>query len=112
MLEDKEFAAAFPALERLMRDYPDNFVLYTWVTDWFRQQRMNLEGADYFEGIFAKQIHRSPIMAKYALLEKTGLQLAHSRNAEAAQTLKRIKDIAGGDSLFSKKLRELEKQFP
>ena len=111
MLEDKQYGAAFPALERLMTDYPDNFVLYVWVTEWFRQQRKNLEGADYFERIYAKQISRSPVMAKYALLEKAGLQSAHARNADALQTLQRLKATPGGGRLLSMKVLKLEQQI-
>ena len=51
----------------------DNFVLYVWATDWFRQQSKNLEGADYFEKVYKKSMKRSPLMAKYALLEKAQL---------------------------------------
>src|SRR5881396_920470 len=52
MLEDKQYAAGLPILEKLLADYQDNFVLYVWVTEWFREQRNNLEGAEYFERMF------------------------------------------------------------
>ena len=90
-------------------DYPDNFVLYTWVTEWFREQRKNLEGADYFEKAYAQQVSRSPLMAKYALLEKANLLLAQKRNSEALQTVQRIKAMPGSDPLLSLKLQALEK---
>ena len=111
MVDNKQFSTAFPALERLMADYPDNYVLYVWVTDWFRQQRKNLEGADYFERIYAKQSTRSPVMAKYALLEKAGLQFAHGRGADALQTLQRLRNIPGGDSSLSMKVQKLERDI-
>src|SRR5262252_5995278 len=76
LLSNKEYAAAFPLLEQLVVDYPDNFVLYTWVTEWFREQRKNLDGAEYFERMYARQANRSATMAKYALLEKAELLLA------------------------------------
>jgi hypothetical protein len=110
MLEDKQYNVAFPVLEKLMADYPDNYVLYVWVTDWFRQQQKNLEGAEYFERLYAKQISRSPFMAKYALLEKANLQIAHRSNAAALQTIQRIRNIAGADRLLSAKIQSLEKQ--
>lgn len=110
MLEDGQYNVAFPVLEKLIADYPDNFVLYVWITEWFRQQRKNLEGAAYFERVYANQIGRSPLMAKYALLEKAGLQLAHKRKADALQTLQRIKSIPGTDRLLSMKVQALEKE--
>jgi len=109
LLSNKEYGAAFPLLERLIADYPDNFVLYTWVTEWFREQRKNLEGADYFEKVYAQHVNRSPLMAKYALLEKANLLLAQKRNSEALQTVQRIKAMPGSDPLLSLKLQALEK---
>ena len=111
MLEDKQYGVAFPTLEKLISDYPDNFVLYVWITDWFRQQGRNLQAAEYFERVYAKQITRSALMAKYALLEKAGLQLAHSRNMDALQTLQRLKSIPGADRLLSMKVQNLEREI-
>jgi len=110
LLSNKQYAAAFPVLEKLMADYPDNFVLYVWGTEWFREQQKNLEGADYFEKMYARQLNRSTTMAKYALLEKTNLLLAHNRKAEALQTIQRIKALPGTDLLLSTKLQEVEKE--
>jgi len=110
LLANKEFAAAFPILEKLMIDYPDNFVFYVWCTEWFREQRKNLEGADYFERMYEKQLARSAVMAKYALLEEAHLQLAQNRNSDAIQTVERIKGIPGADPLLSKKIEAVEKE--
>jgi hypothetical protein len=111
MLEDKQYRVAFPVLERLVADYPDNFALYVWITDWFRQQGKNLEGADYFERVYARQITRAPLLAQYALFEKAGLQLAHERRTDALQTVQRIKSIPGNDRLLATKIQALEKQI-
>jgi hypothetical protein len=108
MLEDRQYGVALPVLEKLMADYPDNFVLYVWASDLFRRQKKNLEGAEYFERVYAKQTSRSPMMAKYALLEKAGLQLAHARQADALQTLQRIKTAGAGDRLLASKVQALE----
>ena len=110
LLSNKEYASAFPILEKLIVDYQDNFVLYVWATEWFREQRKNLEGADYFERMYEKQLNRSAAMAKYALLEKANLQLAHNRRNDAMQTLQRIRGIPGSDPLLSMKLQALEKE--
>jgi hypothetical protein len=109
MLANKEYVAAFPVLEKLMADYPDNQVLYIWATEWFREQRKNLEGAEYFEKVFEKEMKRSPGMARYALVEKANLQLAHTRKADALQTIQRIRAIPGADPQLYSKLQALEK---
>lgn len=109
LLEDKQYAEAFRVIEKLKSDYKDNFVLYIWVTDWFRRQRKNREGADYFERVFQDQIQRSPLMAKYALFEKAQLQTAHSRKADARRTLERIQAIPGTERLLQKKLEAFRK---
>ena len=109
LLANKEYGAAFPILEKLIADYPDNQVLYIWATEWFREQRKNLEGADYFETVYAKELKRSPGMAQYALVEKANLQLAHTRKADALQTIQRIRAIPGADAQLYSKLEALEK---
>ena len=111
MFEDEQFGVALPLLERLMSDYPDNYVFYAWGVELFRKQRRNLEGADYFERIHGRQIKRSPLMAKHALLEKATLQLAHNRKSEALETVHRIKEIPGSDRLLTSKAEALEKQL-
>jgi predicted Zn-dependent protease len=110
LLSTKQYAAAFPVLEKLIADYPDNFVLYGWVTEWFREQRKNLEGAEYFERVYAREVHRAPTMAQYALLEKAGLLLAHSRRPDALRTLERIKAMSGLDPLIASRVQALEKE--
>ena len=110
LLSNREYAAAFPYLEGLIADHPDNSVLYTWASEWFRQQGKKQEGADYFEGMYAKQITRSQTLAKCALLEKTNLLLDNNRKPEALQTLQRIREIPGSDTLISSKVEALDKQ--
>jgi len=110
LLANKEYAAAFPILEKLIADYSDNFVLYVWGTEWFREQKKDMEGAAYFESLYDKQIKRSPIMAKYALLEKANLQLAQNRKSEALRTIERIKAVPGTDPLLSMKVDAAEKE--
>ena len=110
LLSNKEYALSFPILEKLIQDYPDNFVLYVWATEWFREQKKNLEGADYFEHVYKKQLDRSEKMAKHALVEKTILLLAHNRKAEAMETIRRLKGMSGSDPLITAKVQALEKQ--
>ena len=109
LLSNEEYSAALPVLEQLMADYPDNFVLYGWVTDWFREQKRNLEGAEYFERLYEKQKPKSETMAKHALIEKAILFLAHNRKPDALQTVQRIKAMPGSDALISTQVQALEK---
>lgn len=111
LLSNEQYGSAFPVLEKLIADHPDNFVLYAWATEWHREQRKNLEGAEYFERMYGNQIKRSPLMAKYALLEKATLQAAHGRTNDALQTVERIKRISGIDRLLSLKVEALEKEL-
>jgi hypothetical protein len=108
LLSNKEYVAAFPSLEKLIADYPDNFVLYVWAAEWFREQHKNAEGAEYFERMQSKQASRSMTMARYALLEKAGLQLSQDRKADAIETVRRIQAMPGPDPLIAKKLQALE----
>ena len=110
LLSNKEYAPALPILEKLIVDYPDNFVLYSWATGWFREQKKNLDGAEYFERMYEKQSNRSPSMAKYALIEKAILQIAHNRKPDAIQTLERVKRLPGADALVAARIQVLEKQ--
>jgi C4-dicarboxylate-specific signal transduction histidine kinase len=49
-------------------------------------------------------------MAKYALLEKAKLLLAHNRKTEAIQTVQRIKQMPGSDPSITMKLQAVEKE--
>jgi hypothetical protein len=109
MLSDKNWAEAWRTLERLRADYKDNFVLYTWATDWFRQQSKNLAGAEHFEKVFNEESKRSPLMAKNALLEKAYLLNAERRTSDVIATIDRLKALPGGDALINKKVQALEK---
>ena len=111
MLEDKQYGVALSTLDKLIADYQDNQVLYVWATELFRERKKNLEGADYFERVYERQIKRSPLMAKYALLERATLQLAHNRKSDAMATVQRIKGIPGSDRLLSNKVEALEKEI-
>jgi hypothetical protein len=108
LLSDELWPEAFQILERLRADYPDNFVVYTWVADWYSQQKKFQAGADYFESVFNVENKRSPQLAKYALLEKAQLLHAAKRRPEAVQTLERLKTVPGGDGLLLKKIAKLE----
>ncbi len=111
MLEDKNWAEGFRMLEQLRRDYPDNSVIYTWITDWYRQQKKNLAGADYFEKVYNEEVKRAPLQAKYALLEKVQLLDAEWHRDEAILTLDRLKGIPATDLWMPKKIQTWERSL-
>jgi hypothetical protein len=108
MLEEKNWDEAWKTLENLRSRYRDNFVMYTWVCDWFLQQGRYAAGQDYFEKIFSEENKRSPLLAKYALLEKARIQKAQRQPDDAVRTLARLKAVAGGNELLSRKVAALE----
>jgi hypothetical protein len=107
LLSNKEYDAAFPILEKLISDYPDNFVLYDWAEEWFHEQKK--DGTRYFEQLYERQVKRAPLLAQYALLEKASLQLESGLRAEAIQTIQRIRAISYSDPLLSRKVEMLAK---
>ena len=109
LLEDQQYGPAFQVLQKLQADHSQNFVFYTWATDWFRRQSKNREGTEYFEKVYQSEIRTSPLMAKYALLEKAHLLAAETRKAEAVRTLDRVNLIPGNDRLLESKVQALRK---
>src|SRR5215831_18857637 len=107
LLSNKEYDAAFPILEKLISDYPDNFVLYDWAEEWFHEQQK--DGTRYFEQLYERQVKRAPLLAQYALLEKATLQLDSGLKVEAVQTIQRIRAIPFSDPLLSRKVEMLAK---
>jgi putative flippase GtrA len=107
LLSNNEYDAAFPILEKLISDYPDNFVLYDWAKEWFREQKK--DGARYFEQLYERQIKRAPLLAQYALLEKASFQVDAGLKVEAAQTIQQIRAISHSDPLLSRKVETLAK---
>jgi hypothetical protein len=109
LLSNKEYPVAFPILDGLISDYPDNFVLYDWAEVWFSEQNKTVDGTSYFEQAYQNQLKRAPLMAQYALLEEAILQLDAGLKPAANQTLQRIRTIAGADALLLKKIAALQK---
>jgi len=107
LLSNKEYDAAFPILEMVISDYPDNFVLYDWAEEWFHEQKR--DGTGFFEQLYERQIKRAPLLAQYALLEKASLQLDSGFKPEAVQTIQRIRAIPYSDPLLSRKVEMLAK---
>jgi hypothetical protein len=111
MVEDKQYAESFRVLERLIADYKDNFVMYTWLTDWYARQGKNREGADHFERLFKSESARSPLMAQYALLEKAQLLRWGGQTSEARSTIDRLKTVGEMNELLNRKVQVFEKDL-
>jgi hypothetical protein len=109
MLSDKNWPEALRTLEQLRAEFKDNFVIYTWLNDWYQEQAKHLAGAEYFETIYSQEIQRSPLMAKYALLEKADLQSSGKRRDDALRTLERLKAMPGADPVLAKQVQALER---
>lgn len=109
LLKDEQYAEALQVVEKLSADYPNNVALYTWITQWFREQGKNLEGADYFEKLYAQKAASAPRPGQYALFEKAVLQGAHSRHADARQTLARVKSGGAIDGPLARRMEAFEK---
>lgn len=112
MLEsEKNYAEAWRTLQGLRSSYPDNFVFYVWTADWFRRQGKGSEGAEHFEKIFQQESARSPLLARYALIEKADIQIVHGNKAAAQETLRRVKAMPGRDPVQMKRIEKLENKL-
>ena len=109
LLKDRQYPEAFSVLEKLMSDYPANYVLYTWVTNWYREQSKNVEGAAYFENLSAQKMKNGPRLAQFALFEKAQLQNAQGLSADARQTLTRLRGLGTVDAALGRRIQAFEK---
>jgi len=111
LMKDGQHDKSFEVLKKLMGDYPANYALYPWVTEWYRDQKKNLEGAEYFEKVFAEKMPSSTKLAQHALLEKAVLQNAQGLTAEPRATLTRLKGIATPDAALARTIKSFESKL-
>jgi hypothetical protein len=111
LVSNKQYASAFPLLQGLISDYPDNFVFYDWMADWFREQKKTAEAIAYFDTRHQEQIKHSALMAQYALLEKADAQALAGLKSDALQSLQAIRAISRSDALILKKADALQKEI-
>jgi len=109
LMKDGDHAESFKVLKSLMDDYPENYVLYPWVTEWYSDQGKKAEGIEYFEKLYAEKIRTSPKLAQRALYEKAVLQKASGRPAEARLTLNRIRTVMTPEAALVRSMEALEK---
>jgi tetratricopeptide (TPR) repeat protein len=109
LLEEKRYADALRLLEELMGQYPDNFVFYKWAASLFETQHQVEDGIQYLNSVAERQLVRSPTLATHALIRKAYLEHTAGQDAQAKQTLERIKSIPETDRLAQSQITTLEK---
>jgi hypothetical protein len=111
LLQEKQYTDAFRLLEQIHQEFPDNFVLYNWIADWFKQQQKYAEGAQYFESEVSREGQTGSAMVQHALLKQAELQRAAGQDQAARQTLSRLRAMPGKDNLVESELAGLERRF-
>ena len=108
LMKDGQYKQSFDIVQQLMADHPDNHALYSWITEWYHDQNLHLEGAAYFEKLASSKMKSAPTLAQRALFEKAALESLASRPAVARATLVQIKTIAAPDPALSRLIRAFE----
>jgi hypothetical protein len=111
LMKDEQYAKSMDVVKGLMKDYPNNYALYPWVTEWYRDQNKGTEGVDYFEKLAAQKQPTSMKLAQYALYEKAVLYSEAGKNADARATLTRIRGLATPDPALARTLAAFEKKL-
>jgi tetratricopeptide (TPR) repeat protein len=109
LMKDAQYDKSLEVLKQLMVDYPENYALYPWLTEWHRDQRKNLAGADYFEKLAVEKQRTSVKLAQYALFEKAVLQKEQGNTADARATLTRVRGMGTPDPALTRTIRSFEK---
>jgi hypothetical protein len=108
LMKDGAHEESFQVLEGLMTDYPQNYALYPWATEWYRDQSKTRDGIEYFERLHSEKLPSSPKLAQYALFEKAVLEKDDGRSAAARATLNRLRAIATPDPALSRTIASFE----
>jgi hypothetical protein len=109
LLEEKRYPEALRLLEEFTVEFPDNFVFYDWISSWFEMQHRSAEGIPFFDSLARNQLQRSPLQAQHALLKEASLQHILGRDADARQTLLRLRSIPAADRLIQEQVAAVEK---
>lgn len=111
LMKDGAFADSFKILQGLMSEYPGNYALYPWATQWYLEQNKTADGIAYFEKLQAEKLPSSPKLAQYALFQKAFLQAQNGRPADARTTLRRLQTLGTPDPGLARSLSEMEKDL-
>ena len=110
LMKDEEHQESLKILQSLMADYPENYALYPWATEWHMDQGKKAEGVEYFEKLAAEK-RASPKLAQRALYEKAILQKANGKREDARATLNRIRAIAAPEASLARNMAAFEKKL-
>jgi hypothetical protein len=111
LMKDQQYAKSFDLLKGLMNDFPNNYALYPWVTQWYRDQEKFTDGVDYFEKFAVQKQPTSIKLAQYALYEKAVLQSEARKKPEARTTLTRLKALGAVDPALTRTIAAFEKKI-
>jgi tetratricopeptide (TPR) repeat protein len=111
LMKDGAYDESLKVLRGLMSDYPENYALYPWATEWHIDQGKKVEGVEYFEKLHAEKLRTSPKLAQRALYEKAILQKANGKPADARATLSRIRMITTPDAALGRNIAAFEKKL-
>jgi len=111
LMKDEQYEKSLEVVKQLMADYPGNYTLYPWVTEWHRDQEKFVSGIEYFEKLAAQKQPSSVKLAQYALYEKAVLQSEQRRPADARATLARLKGLAPPDAALARTIRSFESKL-
>jgi len=108
LMKDEQYQKSLEVVTQLMSDYPGNYALYPWVTQWHREQEKHAAGVEYFEKLATQKQASSVKLAQYALFEKAVLQSEQRRPADARATLARLKGLAAPDAALARTILSFE----
>jgi hypothetical protein len=111
LMKDAAYADSFKVLQGLMTDYPANYALYPWVTQWYLEQEKITDGIAYFEKLNADKLPSSPKLAQYALFQKAVLQAQNDKTADAKATLRRLRTLGAPDAALSRSVVAMERDL-
>jgi len=108
LMKDGAYQESFKVLKALMSDYPENYALYSWVTEWYLEQEKAADGITFFEKLYADKVSTLPKLAQYALYEKAVLQKSDRKPADARATLNRLRSVRTPDPALVRTIAALE----
>jgi hypothetical protein len=111
LMKDAAYADSLKVLQGLMTDYPANYALYPWVTQWYLEQEKITDGIAYFEKLNADKLPSSVKLAQYALFQKAVLQAQNDKTADAKATLRRLRTLGNADAALSRSVVAMEKDL-
>ena len=111
LMKDGQYDKSFDVVKQLMVDYPGNYALYPWVTEWYSDQKKNPAGVEYFEKLAAQKQPSSIKLAQHALFQKAILQNLAGSAADTRATLARLKGMGTPDAALARTVRSFESKL-